>query len=339
MSRLSVTRGKAKQRRLTHLRIETWGTRSLQSRQRVPQSTMRLHCILAATLLCASTLHAQTAPARAAIAQDPTPDKANPAAILSFQLPSHGSQLNALVYVAAGAGPHPVVVLLHGFPGNERNLDLAQAIRRTGYDVLFFDYRGSWGTPGAFSFTHSLEDTQAAIAYLRDPANAKRIRSDPGNIILIGHSMGGFIARYVGAHDPAIRAVAIISAADMAVDTVESIPFEHRSMAAIPIAKGFAAEGMAPLTGCTPESLANEVIANADAWNIPNLAPALASRPMLVITSDDGNTPSNDAFTAALRKAGDKQITTLHLATDHSYSGARIGLESAVLNFLATVPQ
>jgi len=293
--------------------------------------------LLFLVILCLPLCAQPPAPAPAAVAADPAPDKANPAALDTFQLPSHGALLNALVYVAAGPGPHPTIILLHGFPGNERNLDLAQSIRRAGYDVLFFDYRGSWGSPGDFSFTHSLEDTQAAIAYLRDPANAKRLRSDPGNIVLIGHSMGGFLARYVGAHDPAIRAVALISAADMAVDTVESVPLAHRAMAAAPIAAGFAAEGLAPLAGCTSASLANEVIANADAWNIPNLAPALAARPLLVITSDDGLTPSNDAFTAALHKAGGKQLTALHLATDHSYSGQRIALETAVLDFLASV--
>ena len=78
--------------------------------------------------------------------------RSNPASMQSFQIPSHGALLNAFVYVAAGAGPHPVVVLLHGFPGNERNLDLAQDIRRAGWDVLYFDYRGSWGSPGDFSF-------------------------------------------------------------------------------------------------------------------------------------------------------------------------------------------
>ena len=127
----------------------------------------------------------------------------------TFQIPSHGAMLNALAYVAEGAGPHPVVILLHGFPGNEKNLDLAQAIRRDGWDVVYFDYRGSWGSPGDFSFTHSIEDTQAAVAYLRDAANAKKLRADPKYIVLIGHSMGGFMARYVGAHDPAIKAVGL----------------------------------------------------------------------------------------------------------------------------------
>jgi dipeptidyl aminopeptidase/acylaminoacyl peptidase len=137
-------------------------------------------------LLLMSPLAAQVP---AAIWTDPAPDKANPATMESFQLPSHGSLLNALMYEAAGAGPHGTVVLLHGFPGNEKNLDLAQAMRRDGWNVLYFNYRGSWGTPGAFSFAHCMEDAQAAIAYLRDPVNAKKLRVDPSRIVLMGHSI------------------------------------------------------------------------------------------------------------------------------------------------------
>jgi pimeloyl-ACP methyl ester carboxylesterase len=291
---------------------------------------MRLLAI--ATFLLATALHAKQLPT--AITIDPAPDKAYPAAMETFQIPSHGAMLNALAYVAEGAGPHPVVLLLHGFPGNEKNLDLAQAIRRDGWDVVYFDYRGSWGSPGDFSFTHSIEDTQSAIAYLSDPAHAKKLRADPAYIVLIGHSMGGFMARYVGAQDPAIKAVGLISAADMGVDKVQSLKPAQEQEATTRLAAHFAAEGMAPLAGCTPESLAKEIIANAAAWNIPNLAAKLASRPTLVITSDDGLAPSNDAFVAALYKAGATDITTVHLTTDHSYSDQRIALEKAVLDAL-----
>jgi hypothetical protein len=91
---------------------------------------------------------------------------------------------------------------------------------------------------------------------------------------------------------------------------------------------------MAPLAGCTPESLAKEVVANAAAWNVPALAPKLANRSMLVITSDDGLALSNDAFVEALRKAGATELTTIHMTTDHSYSDQRIALEKAVLEAL-----
>jgi pimeloyl-ACP methyl ester carboxylesterase len=252
----------------------------------------------------------------------------------TFQIPSHGAMLNALAYVAEGAGPHPVVILLHGFPGNEKNLDLAQAIRRDGWDVVYFDYRGSWGSPGDFSFTHSIEDTQAAVAYLRDAGNAKKLRADPKYIALIGHSMGGFMARYVGANDPQIKAVGLISAADMGVDRVQRLKPEDEKQAVAGLAAHLAAEGMAPLAGCTPESLAKEVVANAAAWNVPKLAPKLVDRSVLVITSDDGLAASNDAFVEALKKAGGKEITTVHLSTDHSYSDQRVALTEQVLEML-----
>jgi uncharacterized protein len=295
---------------------------------------MRLsrHLAAFAVLFASFSLSAQQL--SPALTTDPPPDKAYPAAIETFQIPSHGAMLNALAYIAEGAGPHPVVILLHGFPGNEKNLDLAQSIRRDGWDVIYFDYRGSWGSPGDFSFTHSIEDTQSAIAYLRDTAHTKKLRSDPAYIVLIGHSMGGFMARYVGAQDPAIKAVGLISAADMGVDRVQSIKPEQQKMAVEGLAAHLAAEGMAPLAGCTPESLAKEVVANATAWNVPNLAAKLADRPVLVITSDDGLAPSNDAFVAALHKAGAKDITTVHMTTDHSYSDQRIALQSAVLENL-----
>ncbi|SFS08818.1 Serine aminopeptidase, S33 [Granulicella pectinivorans] len=298
---------------------------------------MRLHPLIAALVLLATpTLHAQqpSAAVMAAITQDPAPDKANPARFETFQLPSHGALLNAIVYVAAGPSSHPTVVLLHGFPGNEKNLDLAQSLRRAGWNVLFFNYRGSWGSPGEFSFTHCLEDAQTAIAYLRDPANAKRLHSDPANIALVGHSMGGFVARYVGAHDPAIKAIVLLSAADMVGRAAKVTP-EMETMAIPMIAKGLAAEGMAPLAGTSPEALAKEVLANRADWTPVQLAPLLATRPVLVLTSDDGLAPSNDAVTAAIRQAGGTRVQTLHLTTDHSYSGQRIALQQAVLTFLA----
>jgi pimeloyl-ACP methyl ester carboxylesterase len=311
-------------------------SRPLQVRCDKQQSTMRpRHFFIASALLCVLfplTLQAQELPA--AITADPAIDKANPAAMETFQIPSHGAMLNALAYVAEGAGPHPVVLLLHGFPGNEKNLDLAQAIRRDGWDVVYFDYRGAWGSPGDFSFTHSIEDTQSAIAYLRDPAHAKKLRSDPGYIVLIGHSMGGFMARYAGAQDPAIKAIGLISAADMGVDKVQSLRPGQEKEATARLAAHLAAEGMAPLAGCTPESLAKEVVANAAAWNIPALATKLANRSVLVVTSDDGLAASNDAFVGALQKAGATEITTVHLTTDHSYSDQRIALEKAVLEAL-----
>jgi uncharacterized protein len=100
--------------------------------------------------------------------------------------------MNALFYLAGGAGPHPTMVLLHGFPGNEQNLDLAQAIRRAGWNVLTLHYRGAWGSPGIFSIAHVLEDGDAAVSFVRRPDIAEKCGIDTQRIVLAGHSMGGF---------------------------------------------------------------------------------------------------------------------------------------------------
>jgi pimeloyl-ACP methyl ester carboxylesterase len=255
----------------------------------------------------------------------------------TFQIPSHGALLNALVYVAAGAGPHPAVILLHGFPGNERNLDLAQDMRRAGWDVLYFNYRGSWGSPGDFSFSHGIEDTAAAIALLRDPAIAGRLRLDPSRIVLLGHSMGGFMAVQGGAADPAVRAVGLISAADMGGRIPQPLPKGAEPAAIQSLSAGLAREGMAPLAGCTPEGLARETLANAAQWRFQSKAESLRSRPVLIVTSDDGLAPANAAFAEALRKAGNDRVTTLHVPTDHAYSDQRIALSTTVLKWLASL--
>ena len=51
------------------------------------------------------------------------------------------------------------------------------------------------------------------------------------------------------------------------------------------------ADDMDSLAGVTPETMADEIIANAKEFSIANAASGLAKLPLLVITSDDGYAP------------------------------------------------
>lgn len=304
--------------------------------------SLPIHALLAAglvSMLAWAPARAQGHGGAAAVpAERASPKRADRAAMETLRIPSHGALMNALVYVAAGAGPHPAVILLHGFPGNERNLDLAQDMRRAGWDVLYFNYRGSWGTPGDFSFGHGIEDTAAALAYLRQPAVAKQLRLDPTRIVLIGHSMGGFMAVQAAAADPGIEAFATISAFDMGGIFQQMLASNPPPLALRKMSSGLADEGMAPLHGCTPDGLAREIADHSATWAIGTKVDALKRRAALVVTSDDGLAEANEAFAAGLRRAGDTHVTTLHLPTDHAYSDRRIELSKAVLEWLAGLP-
>jgi pimeloyl-ACP methyl ester carboxylesterase len=260
-----------------------------------------------------------------AVTSDPPRDNDSPATMEAPDITSHGARLNAVFYLASGTGPHPVVLLLHGFPGNEQNMDLAFAIRRAGWNVLIPHYRGSWGSAGSFSFSNAIEDTQAAIQFLRDPENAKKYRSDATKIAVVGHSMGGFLGLYATAHDPAILGMAAISAWDLGlVATRPDSDARTRSF-----------HNASPrLAGTTPEGMLAEAKQNAAKWNYVDWAPDLKSRPLLLVESRDGNDPDNRALAEALRKAGNPHVTEIAMETDHGYNDHRIALQVAVLNWL-----
>src|ERR1700749_4900363 len=293
-----------------------------------PTKLFRLLATASLLLALTFTTRAQNTPA--AITTDPPREKDFPAGMEAPDIIRHGTRLNAVFYLAAGEGPHPVVLLLHGFPGNEQNMDLAYAIRRAGWNVLVPHYRGSWGSAGNFSFSNAIEDTQAAIAFLRDPANAKKYRTDATKIAIVGHSMGGFLGLYATAHHQAILGMAAISAWNL-------VPSAARPESPAR-AKSF--HDAAPrLAGTTPEGMLSEAKQNSAKWNYVDWAGELKSRPIFVVESADGNVPDNHALFEALQKAGDARATEVHMETDQRYNDHRIALQTAILNWLESLKQ
>jgi uncharacterized protein len=281
--------------------------------------------LAAACALCTgAALAAPAAEVPAAIYADPAPDTAHPARMDVLHIPSHGVAINGIAYLASGAGEHPTVVLLHGLPGNEKNLDLAQAIRRAGWNVVTFNYRGSWGSPGDFRFGQNLEDADAVLAYVRDPAHAKVLGVDARRLVIIGHSMGGWVAITTAAHDKGLIGLASISAADMA----------KIGLAPEPVAEKVMADNMESLAGVTARSMAEDAAATGPLHPFSKSAPGLIDTPYLALTSDDGLAPDTDALVAAIRAKGGTRVATLHAPTDHGWNDHRIALEAAIIGWL-----
>jgi acetyl esterase/lipase len=263
-----------------------------------------------------------------------------PAAMQQMMLPSHGSTLLGIFYLAAGAGPHPTAIIFHGFPGFEQNLDIAQTLRARGWNVLAMHYRGSWGVKGNFSFEHAAEDADTQVQFLLDPANAQKYRVDPHRIIVIGHSMGGYMAASAIAHNPQVAAAVLISAWNIGADYESR---HHLGIAEPTVeneAKTLAQDNsLAPLAGTSGLALAREIRNHEQALNFLSLASSIAPRPVFVITASDGLAPVDHALAEALRKAGDAHITERHWNTDHGYSGQRAELADAILQWTANLPR
>jgi uncharacterized protein len=186
-----------------------------------------------------------------------------PADLQSVVVISQGCRLYGGLYLAAAEAPAPTVVLLHGLPGHERSLDLAHWLRNLGMHVLFFHYRGAWGSEGTYSLHHCLPDCLAAL----DVALAHP-QVDRSRLALAGLSLGGWVALAAAAARPVVRAVVAMAPL---IDPARQ-----------PLNDALAAEFAQPLRDVEPERLQRE-------WNsltpVDQLAPALTERPVLLVTA------------------------------------------------------
>jgi len=262
-------------------------------------------------------------------AVDPPRDMAHPSRNQQLLIPSGGVGLNAVLFEAAGAGPHPTAILMHGLPGNERNLDLAQAIRRCGWDVLTFTYRGAWGSPGDFSISNSMEDAVAALAFAHSP-EAVKFGIDSRHIVLAGHSMGGATAFMAAASATGLDGLILIDAWNIAGKTSKGA--DTRAA----LVRGYDDFGNS-LHGATPETVAEEVIAKRSEWSLIAAAPKLAQLQVLSVYAKYGIDEPNRALAAALRQTGGDHLTAIEMDTDHSFTDHRMALAAAVTDWLSRV--
>lgn len=108
----------------------------------------------------------------------------------------------------AAGGPLPMVVLVHGGPGERASLDfdpLVQFLATRGYLVLQPNFRGSGGygevweaAGGRWGGVMQDDVSDAARALIADG------RADPGRVCVVGGGYGGYAALLAGAAEPGL---------------------------------------------------------------------------------------------------------------------------------------
>ncbi len=267
-----------------------------------------------------------------ALSEDPQPDRMFPPTIEEITLKVEEYRLSGILYLANGLGPHPTVVLLHGLPGNEKNLDLAQAMRRAGYNVMFFHYRGAWGSEGDYSISEQPTDVAAAIDFLRE--NAVRYRVDVNQLSLLGHSLGGYAALAAGSRDPGLACVGAMAPANLGLMAEGFRAGEPSALAFLDYA-----DSLFMLHNFDGARMRNDLL------SVPALqldtrlfGPGLRGKSVFMITGTEDNVlppPSMfDPTVKAYRRDPAIRLQYHKIPGDHSFSYSRIQLTERVLGWL-----
>ncbi|MEE3327887.1 MAG: alpha/beta fold hydrolase [Myxococcota bacterium] len=267
------------------------------------------------------------------ITMDPPAGNGPPALLWEGSFENEGERINAIAYEARGPGPHPTALLLHGFPGNERNLDLAQALRRAGWNVVFFHYRGAWGSEGSFSFSGALADVLQVTRAVTNPEWAQAHRVDPEHVSVVGHSMGGFLALAAASLSPEIQCAVSIAGPNLPGLIPPGASPEMLKQTGMQFQQW--AQGR--LVGASGPALMADLVKNARKLDLIKLSPGLKETPVLLLAGESDQVVPVDTVQRlheAYRKAGIQDVTLTPLEGDHSFSEQRIELARHVLSFL-----
>ncbi|MBS1564390.1 MAG: alpha/beta fold hydrolase [Bacteroidetes bacterium] len=274
-------------------------------------------------LLSSSSLRSQ-AQSDSLVLRDLAWDTRSPAGMSELFIPSEGSMIAGFIYRANGPGRHPTLLLLHGYPGNERHLDLAQAVRAHGWNVIYFDYRGSWGSQGKFAFKNCVEDVVNVVAYCRK--NQESLKIDTSNIVLFGHSMGGWVCLKALQRLPEVKKGFALSAWDI----YPHFRGELSKSQLDALNKGEDAPGTYFVLNSSVKEIFGPVLKDTAFYNLANDGKALADKQVVMLDEN----PRNKMVADALKPLNTAYFTYNVWRTDHPFTNKRASLIRTVIAFL-----
>ncbi|HEY0413705.1 MAG TPA: alpha/beta hydrolase [Allosphingosinicella sp.] len=215
------------------------------------------------------------------------------------------------VWLPAGAGRRPVVLMVHGGCWQSEVADrrimnwIADDLRKRGIAVWNIDYRGvdraGGGYPGTF-----LDAAAAADALM---AHAAEYRLDISRLVAVGHSAGGHLALWLAGRRNLPAGSPLRAGTPIAIRKVVSLGgLPDLEEAARP-----------PGSGCGTDVIGQ--ISGGGKWaetSVPRLAP-LGVRQVLVNGLQDRIIPAHYAgdYAAAMRARGDKVEVRMIERTGH----------------------
>lgn len=197
-------------------------------------------------------------------------------------------------------------------------------MRSHGWNVIYFNYRGSWGGEGKFSFLNCVEDVKNVVAYCNKYQDSLKI--DTANIVLFGHSMGGWVCLKALEQLPQIKKAFTLSTWDLSKD-LQDFKTEKDFIDATKDPSIF--PDYFVLNASNLEMF-SPVFLNNSTYKLATNTTAFRNKQIIMLDENVLNKGLADTIKANGTKYFDYQVWD----TDHSFTNKRVSLMNLLISFL-----
>ncbi|MBT3283185.1 prolyl oligopeptidase family serine peptidase [Candidatus Bathyarchaeota archaeon] len=241
--------------------------------------------------------------------------------VKNIEIPHGELKLKGRLYKPNVEGKSPSAIICHGYPGDTKNMDLAEALALNGYNVLVFFYAGAWGSEGTYRFRNLTPSAKSALEWMLEKPYV-----DTSRVALISHSMGALpLTNLMSVDDRVKTGVLMAPASDtnpwLGEDVVDNLFKVFRSMSEGKLA-----------TGDDSEYKQDMVEAAKNLNPMDRVADIKAPIFVIVGSSDDVTKP--DTCKALYEKATEPKRWVLLDGADHSFTEHRYPLHREILGWL-----
>jgi hypothetical protein len=238
-------------------------------------------------------------------------------------IPCDGVKLLGRLYRPREESVYPAVAVCHGYPGDTKNMDLAEELALKGVVVLIFYYMGAWGSGGEYRLTNLVPSTTAAVKYLRGLHYV-----DPDRVGLVSLSMGAVPLTKCMSVDPSLRTGVLMSPAS----DLKPWSLEPYLESIVPV---FLKMAEGKLAGWTEEKLRQDVKVAASELNPVETVRKIHAPLMVVLGTKDTVTMPPDIRRLYEVANEPKKLVEIEGA-DHEFSEHRIPLQKAVIGWVSS---
>ncbi len=238
----------------------------------------------------------------------------------NVEIPRGEWSLKGRIY-RTGDTPNPSVILCHGYPGDTKQMDLAEELAFNGYNVLIFYYMGAWGSGGTYRFRNLTPSTRAALEWM-----IQQPYVDETKIALISHSMGAVPLTNLMAEDHRIKTAVLMSPASdlkkwMSQEVLDTVFPIFREMGEGKLATGDQVEYKRDMMWAAQHMNPIEKVRKIDA-------------PLLVVVGSGDQVTKPESCRLVYEYANDPKEWVLVEGADHGFSEHRIQVQKIILQWL-----